>query len=591
MDELGAAIAAFRANDVARCERLLRQILARESSHALALGWLGAVLAHSARDDEARAALATALSLGARADQLNIAMAGLIRKSGTLSGREAELLAASLAEPTSNIPQDIVAFYSNVFEALGLLRHGEHEWSTRVFQTIIAPWLDQLVTHACYAHALLLEYLIYDEYVKQRETEDHFRFVYQAITPALRRAGLALRDNADSSPKPSPSEPPRLAFLIHSANTLAHVEALRHMLDGYGKLPKQPWQPLVYCLVGYNNVMDDWFGDIDIEVKFLDMDVQTRNQSILDKLTWLRQHCTAEAIKGLVWLSAPVWMTTAFSMRIAEVQIWWAMKYHSISLPEIDMYVSSLSFKRTQHKFGNLWHTGRLQITRPPKPKAAEKARTIRSAFTEKVVLGSLGREEKLSNPEFLAVVIELLRANPETVYLWTGRKELDSIKRQFIDHGVANQTRFVGWVDTATYAQVLDIFLDPFPFGCGFTAIQSMAAGVPVIIAAATEDGTPNLDQLIWPLLSSDEVSAKDRATAQTIFYDKAEGLLYQRALDTTDYIRRAQRLVSDAGYRQRVGASYQAFVSRMMSDPVESAAIFSEHFDHALSEKQHGG
>lgn len=84
----------------------------------------------------------------------------------------------------------------------------------------------------------------------------------------------------------------------------------------------------------------------------------------------------------------------------------------------------------------------------------------------------------------------------------------------------IVKQTLYIGWIDIAMYSQVLDIFLDSFPFVCGFTALESMGAGVPVVLMATSENGSPDLDQLICPSFRSDEVSAKDRATALNTYF-----------------------------------------------------------------------
>jgi predicted O-linked N-acetylglucosamine transferase (SPINDLY family) len=40
----------------------------------------------------------------------------------------------------------------------------------------------------------------------------------------------------------------------------------------------------------------------------------------------------------------------------------------------------------------------------------------------------------------------------------------------------IAN-TEYIGWVDTSLWAQVIDVFLDTWPFGSGHTAWEAIAA------------------------------------------------------------------------------------------------------------------
>ena len=53
---------------------------------------------------------------------------------------------------------------------------------------------------------------------------------------------------------------------------------------------------------------------------------------------------------------------------------------------------------------------------------------------------------------------------------------------------GILDRCRFISWVNTALYAQVLDVFLDSFPFTSGHTAFESMATGYLVIVRNTPE-------------------------------------------------------------------------------------------------------
>jgi hypothetical protein len=40
------------------------------------------------------------------------------------------------------------------------------------------------------------------------------------------------------------------------------------------------------------------------------------------------------------------------------------------------------------------------------------------------------------------------------------------------------NRCFYIGWVDTNFYSELIDIFLETFPFGCGITGAQSLFQG-----------------------------------------------------------------------------------------------------------------
>src|SRR6185436_14508130 len=101
-------------------------------------------------------------------------------------------------------------------------------------------------------------------------------------------------------------------------------------------------------------------------------------------------------------------------------------------------------------------------------PEKAPAAREVRASLGARgPVYGSFGREEKLNSPAFLDAVVAILRRVPGAVFLWTGRVQHPEIQKRFEAAGVAARCRFIGWVDTKLYAQVIDVFLDSFPFPC----------------------------------------------------------------------------------------------------------------------------
>lgn len=65
---------------------------------------------------------------------------------------------------------------------------------------------------------------------------------------------------------------------------------------------------------------------------------------------------------------------------------------------------------------------------------------------------------------------------------MFTGRSISKVLEKALIEHGVAEQAMFIGWVDTELYANLIDCFLETFPFGCGVTGMQALSHGTPVI-------------------------------------------------------------------------------------------------------------
>jgi predicted O-linked N-acetylglucosamine transferase (SPINDLY family) len=124
-----------------------------------------------------------------------------------------------------------------------------------------------------------------------------------------------------------------------------------------------------------------------------------------------------------------------------------------------------------------------------------------------------------------------------------------------------------------------MDVFLDSFPFPCGFTLYESMAAAKPVVLYASDEAAETGARSMIEPLLLGDQGSAEDRDAARAIFRHGGEESLYLCAQTSSQYVSHATRLAADETLRQQAGAAGRAFVARFMSDRKRLGRIYAEH------------
>jgi hypothetical protein len=81
----------------------------------------------------------------------------------------------------------------------------------------------------------------------------------------------------------------------------------------------------------------------------------------------------------------------------------------------------------------------------------------------------------------FAKTVAAILKKCPGSLFLFTGRTISKVFENILIEANVANQALFVGWVDTDFYANLIDCFLESFPFGCGVTGMQALLHGTVV--------------------------------------------------------------------------------------------------------------
>ena len=213
-------------------------------------------------------------------------------------------------------------------------------------------------------------------------------------------------------------------------------------------------------------------------------------------------------------------------------------------------------------------------------PELTAEAKRVREQLgPADVVYGSFGREEKLNSPVFIDAVIEILRGQPDALFLWTGRGQLPAIQERLEAAGVAARCRFIGWVNTKLYAQVLDVFLDSFPFPCGFTLYEAMAAGKPIVLFDSPESTTGGINALVAPLFNAGPDSSPEARLAREIFRPQPGTDYYSRPSEAREYVEIAVRLGRDAALRERAGNAARSFVERLMADRARAARIYIDH------------
>jgi predicted O-linked N-acetylglucosamine transferase (SPINDLY family) len=254
-----------------------------------------------------------------------------------------------------------------------------------------------------------------------------------------------------------------------------------------------------------------------------------------------------------VWVSVPTAATFMFAARVAAVQIFWALKYHAVRIPEIDGYITYGSWGERERAFhGRRWRVCPVPLALAPRLADAAQVAALRSRFPEKVLLGTLAREEKIDSRPFLQCVVEILRRHPECGYLWTGRAPHRGIVELFREAGVGERCHFVGWVDTPLYAAALDVFLETFPLGCGITGYQALGAGVPLV--SYLEPNTV-FGMQYW----SDVLEKAGSVGAVTREMLDEYPVLVARSKE--EYVGLVSRLLSDEPFRARWAAREKAF------------------------------
>jgi predicted O-linked N-acetylglucosamine transferase (SPINDLY family) len=193
-------------------------------------------------------------------------------------------------------------------------------------------------------------------------------------------------------------------------------------------------------------------------------------------------------------------------------------------------------------------------------------------------LIGTVARTEKIADPRFLACVVRILSAHPRALFVWTGHHQDRTVQGLFEQNGVAEQTRFIGWVDTILHANALDVLLDSFPLCNGVTALQAMAAGTPVV---SINRNTSFLGRDIVPIVEQNGAPAVAEAAA---LCDRIRSAFQTRdaipaADDEDDYVRIANALIDDNELRQRTGAALRFIAANLYANEALMALLFETH------------
>lgn len=461
---------------------------------------------------------------------------------------------------------------------LGFIAESPLEWNREIFERLMMPWMRRALAGGRFDSALLIERVVYAAHVKQVESEAHFAHCVAQWKDAMREAGARFASTLPTVERAAPGTMPRVAFFVDNLTGLAHARMVADLIEGNARLQDRRFEPYVFCLTGESQMIERLHRTgTTVEVLF----DAGNSHGYASALSLLRRRIAECGIDELVWVSVVVMMPFAFAMRIAPAQAWWAMKYHSLELDEIDGYITGGGIEGgTKTIAGRTWLAGPVASQEWTAWERASEAAHVRGSLPQgTIVYGTFGREEKLNSASFLEAVSRVLKAVPNAVFLWTGRQQHAAIQRHLEASGFADRCRFIGWVDTKLYAQVIDVFLDSFPFPCGFTLYEAAAAGRPAVLFMSDASADTGANALIGPLLDRGDPQRESALAARSIFRAGGEDLSL-RASTTDEYVALAVRLGTDEGFRKRAGEAYRAFVESFLADRARSARIYGDHF-----------
>jgi len=435
---------------------------------------------------------------------------------------------------------------------------------------------------------LILESLSYHFYVKKVENAVHFKNAYLRLKQPLIRDGSFLRSRLSPFPKANHTIP-RIGFFLPSAALLAHTQNLVTFLRGLGCLTPKVIEPVVYVLGPRMPPLDNVLRPLDIKVVYL---WEAQELLPIDSYVSLRTEAVTDGIAAMVFVSNVTGMSFLTAMGVAPVHIWWSMKYRGLKLPNLDGYMDmSQLFEQKRTLDGVTWfgcHAALPPLTNPKAAPVAAQMRVDSRLMDGTIVLGCIGREEKLLNRAYAAALAEIMRRCPNTEYIWSGRAQPPEFVAWLKEEGIDDRCTFIGWVDTKLYAQVLDIFVDSFPFASGHTAYEAMAVGKPIVVLLTPEAMETSTASAVMPAFEGRAGTPADQNRVREIFTAADGSTLLPFVSDVESYIDQTQRLVNDADFRAAVGNAGKVFVEEYMRDEARLAKSTCQNILDIINQAQ---
>ncbi|MDC0310507.1 hypothetical protein OAL66_02085 [bacterium] len=109
-------------------------------------------------------------------------------------------------------------------------------------------------------------------------------------------------------------------------------------------------------------------------------------------------------------------------------------------------------------------------------------------------IFGVLAREEKVAQNKYLETICTILKREPNSIFVWTGRTKRQDIVNYFTKEGLLKRTRWLGFVKPTKFFEVIDIYVDAFPMGSGLTYVQAGLAEKPIVALRCSNAVEPRL-------------------------------------------------------------------------------------------------
>jgi len=209
--------------------------------------------------------------------------------------------------------------------------------------------------------------------------------------------------------------------------------------------------------------------------------------SHLNKALLLREQIIKDEIDYLVSGFGYDISNFIFSNRSAPKQVFWSHGNCTSEVENIDIRVSHFGQECQNHEwkiFNVPMATEFLVGSKEDKIKGELLKKSLIEGFGEDtVILGTIGRLVKIESEEYIRALSEIMKQNPNTIYLACGNGNKENVEKLMLKCGIdLKRVVFTGQVNPHIYGWVIDVWPDSFPLGQGQSKDEFIAKNRPVI-------------------------------------------------------------------------------------------------------------
>jgi hypothetical protein len=159
--------------------------------------------------------------------------------------------------------------------------------------------------------------------------------------------------------------------------------------------------------------------------------------------------------------------------RVAPRQIYWSHGNCSYDVEGIDERISHFEqeCKEFKWKIFNVSVAEEFLVGSQEEKKKGEiiKKSLIETFGEDTVILGTIGRLVKIESEEYIKTLSEIMKQNPNTIYLACGDGNQENVEKLIDKYGIdLKRVVFTGQVNPHIYGWVIDVWLETFPLRQG---------------------------------------------------------------------------------------------------------------------------